>query len=74
MHIKYFANISARIIKENEIVSESVVEKIIPKPVVKKNVSVVRKVGSIEKKLRSRADEIDKKRIGRVFGERGKFK
>ena len=72
--IKYFANISARIIKENEIVSESVVEKIIPKPVVKKNVSVVRKVGSIEKKLRSRADEIDKKRIGRVFGERGKFK
>ena len=41
-----------------------------PAPVVKKVIPVVRKTGLIEKKLRVRAEEIDKKRINRALGKK----
>ena len=46
------------------------VMKKVPQPAIKKTIPPVRKVGSIEKKLKIRADEINKKRINRALGKK----
>jgi len=58
-----------REVNSKDIMEKAIIKKV-PRPAIKKTIPSVKKTGSLEKKLRARADEINKKRINRALGKK----